>query len=68
MARLPSLSRVPEQLEMAIETAMGGALQHVVMEDEKVSRHGDRVPEAASARAGDLPAAGCYSAPADYRQ
>ncbi|MFF2482683.1 chromosome segregation protein SMC [Paenibacillus sp. NPDC058071] len=32
------LIRVPERLETAIETALGGAMQHVVMEDEKAAR------------------------------
>ncbi|WP_028545120.1 chromosome segregation protein SMC [Paenibacillus taiwanensis] len=32
------LIRVPEQLETAMETALGAALQHVVMENESVSR------------------------------
>ncbi|MCD9023312.1 chromosome segregation protein SMC [Cohnella silvisoli] len=32
------LVSVPAHLEVAIETALGGALQHVVMEDEKSSR------------------------------
>ncbi|MDB4868440.1 MAG: smc, partial [Cohnella sp.] len=32
------LIRVPAHLETAIETALGGALQHIVMEDEKCSR------------------------------
>jgi len=32
------LVRVPAQLETAIETALGGALQNIVMEDEKSSR------------------------------
>jgi len=32
------LIAVPEKLEMAVETALGAALQHVVMEDEAVSR------------------------------
>ncbi|NOU81933.1 chromosome segregation protein SMC [Paenibacillus sp. LMG 31459] len=32
------LISVPEKLEMAIETAMGASLQHVVMENEAVSR------------------------------
>ncbi|MEW9104877.1 chromosome segregation protein SMC [Paenibacillus sp. S-12] len=33
------LIRVPEQLETAIETALGAALQHIVMENEAVSRN-----------------------------
>lgn len=32
------LVRVPERIEVAVETALGGALQHVVMEDEKSAR------------------------------
>ncbi|MFC0328753.1 chromosome segregation protein SMC [Paenibacillus sepulcri] len=32
------LVRVPEKVELAVETALGGALQHVVMEDEKSAR------------------------------
>jgi chromosome segregation protein len=32
------LMRVPEQLELAVETALGGALQNIVMEDERSSR------------------------------
>jgi chromosome segregation protein len=32
------LVSVPAHLEVAIETALGGALQHIVMEDEKSSR------------------------------
>ncbi|XEC97075.1 chromosome segregation protein SMC [Paenibacillus tarimensis] len=32
------LMRVPEKLEIAVETALGGALQHVVMEDERSAR------------------------------
>lgn len=32
------LITVPEKLEMAVETAMGASLQHVVMDDESVSR------------------------------
>ncbi|QUL57721.1 chromosome segregation protein SMC [Paenibacillus tritici] len=32
------LISVPEKLEMAVETAMGASLQHVVMENEAVSR------------------------------
>jgi chromosome segregation protein len=32
------LIRVPERIEMAVETALGGALQHIVMEDEKSAR------------------------------
>ncbi|BBI34477.1 chromosome segregation protein SMC [Cohnella abietis] len=32
------LINVPAHLEVAIETALGGALQHIVMEDEKLSR------------------------------
>ncbi|MGM0880922.1 MAG: chromosome segregation protein SMC [Bacillota bacterium] len=32
------LMRVPERIEMAVETALGGALQHIVMEDEKSAR------------------------------
>lgn len=32
------LIRVPEKLETAVETALGGALQHVVMEDERSAR------------------------------
>ncbi|MGG4146121.1 chromosome segregation protein SMC [Paenibacillus algorifonticola] len=32
------LVRVPERIEVAVETALGGALQHVVMEDEKTAR------------------------------
>lgn len=32
------LVRVPERIETAVETALGGALQHVVMEDEKSAR------------------------------
>ncbi|MBG9793403.1 chromosome segregation protein SMC [Paenibacillus dendritiformis] len=32
------LIRVPEELETAVETALGAALQHIVMENEAVSR------------------------------
>lgn len=32
------LVRVPERVELAIETALGGALQHVVMNDERSAR------------------------------
>ncbi|NBD22499.1 chromosome segregation protein SMC [Paenibacillus glycinis] len=32
------LVRVPEKVELAIETALGGALQHVVMNDERSAR------------------------------
>ncbi|WP_141500804.1 chromosome segregation protein SMC [Paenibacillus luteus] len=32
------LLRVPERIETAVETALGGALQHIVMEDEKTAR------------------------------
>ncbi|MFC4775425.1 chromosome segregation protein SMC [Paenibacillus sp. GCM10023252] len=32
------LLRVPHRIEVAVETALGGALQHVVMEDEKSAR------------------------------
>lgn len=32
------LVRVPEKLETAIETALGGALQHIVMDDERSAR------------------------------
>ncbi|UVI32468.1 chromosome segregation protein SMC [Paenibacillus spongiae] len=32
------LVRVPERLELAIETALGGALQHIVMNDERSAR------------------------------
>ncbi|RAP76292.1 chromosome segregation protein SMC [Paenibacillus montanisoli] len=32
------LIRVPEKVELAIETALGGALQHVVMNDERTAR------------------------------
>lgn len=32
------LVRVPERIETAVETALGGALQHIVMEDEKTAR------------------------------
>lgn len=32
------LIAVPEKLEMAVETALGASLQHVVMDDESVSR------------------------------
>ncbi|MFF2088973.1 chromosome segregation protein SMC [Paenibacillus sp. NPDC058174] len=32
------LIRVPERLETAVETALGGAMQHIVMEDEKSAR------------------------------
>jgi len=34
------LIRVPEKLETAVETALGGALQHIVMEDERSARQG----------------------------
>lgn len=34
------LIRVPEHLEIAVETALGGALQHIVMEDERSARQG----------------------------
>ncbi|AZK47825.1 chromosome segregation protein SMC [Paenibacillus lentus] len=32
------LIRVPEKLELAVETALGAAMQHIVMENEAVSR------------------------------
>ncbi|CAH1197883.1 Chromosome partition protein Smc [Paenibacillus plantiphilus] len=32
------LVRVPEKVELAVETALGGALQHVVMHDERSAR------------------------------
>lgn len=32
------LVRVPEKVELAVETALGGALQHVVMQDERSAR------------------------------
>lgn len=32
------LIRVPQRIEVAVETALGGALQHIVMEDEKSAR------------------------------
>ncbi|MCQ6557949.1 chromosome segregation protein SMC [Paenibacillus mendelii] len=32
------LIRVPERLELAVETALGGALQHIVMNDERSAR------------------------------
>ncbi|MFX3635525.1 MAG: chromosome segregation protein SMC [Candidatus Pristimantibacillus sp.] len=32
------LVRVPERIETAVETALGGSLQHIVMEDEKSAR------------------------------
>jgi chromosome segregation protein len=32
------LIRVPEKLEIAVETALGGALQHIVMDDERSAR------------------------------
>ena len=32
------LIRVPEHLEIAVETALGGALQHIVMDDERTAR------------------------------
>ncbi|MBH5316674.1 chromosome segregation protein SMC [Paenibacillus sp. GSMTC-2017] len=32
------LMRVPERIEVAVETALGGALQHIVMEDERTAR------------------------------
>ncbi len=32
------LIRVPERIEVAVETALGGALQHIVMEDERTAR------------------------------
>ena len=32
------LIRVPEKLEVAVETALGGALQHIVMDDERSAR------------------------------
>ncbi|RJE86717.1 chromosome segregation protein SMC [Paenibacillus sp. 1011MAR3C5] len=32
------LIRVPQRIEVAVETALGGALQHVVMEDERTAR------------------------------
>ncbi|MDN4066802.1 chromosome segregation protein SMC [Paenibacillus sp. FSL R5-0407] len=32
------LIRVPEKLEIAVETALGAAMQHIVMENESVSR------------------------------
>jgi chromosome segregation protein len=34
------LIQVPREMEAAIETALGGALQHVVVEDEKTGRQG----------------------------
>ncbi|WP_214629291.1 chromosome segregation protein SMC [Paenibacillus agaridevorans] len=32
------LIRVPQRIEVAVETALGGALQHIVMEDERSAR------------------------------
>ncbi|MGN7453852.1 chromosome segregation protein SMC [Paenibacillus pasadenensis] len=32
------LVRVPQRIEVAVETALGGAMQHVVMEDERSAR------------------------------
>ncbi|MFD0959446.1 chromosome segregation protein SMC [Paenibacillus chungangensis] len=32
------LIRVPQRIELAVETALGGALQHIVMEDERTAR------------------------------
>ncbi|GKU78594.1 chromosome segregation protein SMC [Paenibacillus sp. L3-i20] len=32
------LMRVPQRIEVAVETALGGALQHIVMEDERTAR------------------------------
>jgi len=32
------LIRVPQRIEVAVETALGGALQHIVMEDEQSAR------------------------------
>ncbi|RXZ76989.1 chromosome segregation protein SMC [Paenibacillaceae bacterium] len=32
------LVKVPQELELAVETALGGALQHVVMENERAAR------------------------------
>ena len=32
------LIRVPEKLELAMETALGASVQHIVMENESVSR------------------------------
>ncbi|RIX51856.1 chromosome segregation protein SMC [Paenibacillus nanensis] len=32
------LVRVPQRIEIAVETALGGALQHIVMEDERTAR------------------------------
>lgn len=32
------LVRVPQRIEVAVETALGGALQHIVMEDERTAR------------------------------
>lgn len=32
------LIRVPQRIETAVETALGGALQHIVMEDERTAR------------------------------
>ncbi|MEK3882103.1 chromosome segregation protein SMC [Paenibacillus sp. PL2-23] len=33
------LVRVPQRIEIAVETALGGALQHIVMEDERTARN-----------------------------
>lgn len=32
------LVRVPQRIEVAVETALGGAMQHIVMEDERTAR------------------------------
>ncbi|MDR6227282.1 chromosome segregation protein SMC [Desmospora profundinema] len=50
------LIQVPESFEAAVETALGGAMQHLVVENEQVGRHGIRfLKERRAGRATFLP-------------
>jgi chromosome segregation protein len=50
------LIQVPETMEAAVETALGGAMQHLVVENEQVGRHGIRfLKERRAGRATFLP-------------
>ncbi|PTM59090.1 chromosome segregation protein SMC [Desmospora activa] len=50
------LIQVPEAYEAAVETALGGAMQHLVVENEQVGRHGIRfLKERRAGRATFLP-------------
>ena len=54
------LVRVPEKVELAIETALGGALQHVVMSDEKSARAAIAFLKQRQLGTGDVPSARCH--------